>query len=113
MEVLDTTALVDFAGVAANVFLVDGDSERVRSSRIACRTAASCEVAGASTMTNRGSPGAKRLALASSCYAAAPADSPSAHGGPPLDAPAQVHSFADVLAKTGRARATPKGCKTP
>ena len=91
MEVLDTTALVDFAGVAANVFLVDGDCERVRSSRIACRTAASCEVAGASAMTNRGNPCAKRLALASSCYSAAQADSPAAHAGPPLDAPAQVH----------------------
>ena len=111
--VLDTTALVDFAGVAANVFLVDGDCERVRSSRTACRTAASCEVAGASAMTNRGRPGAGRLALASFCYAAAPADSPAAHAGPPLDAPAQVHSFAEVLAKTGRARATPNCCETP
>ena len=110
--VLDTTAFVDFAGVAANVFL-GGDCERVRSSRIVCRTAASCEMAGASAMTNRGRPGVGRLALASSCYAAAPADSPAAHAGPPLDAPAQVHSFDEVLSKTGRARATPKGCETP
>ena len=110
---LDTTALVEFAGVAATVFLFDGVCQRVRSSIIASRTAASCKVAGASAMTNRGSPGAGRLALASSCCAAAPADTRAAHAGPPMNAPATKHSPTEAFGEIRCTRATPKYCVTP